>query len=278
MIERLSKLDDKVDHIHNKMFKDNIVTSTIRTAPSSDNIESKIETIEQQVDDVRAKFDSLNGLISSKFQKPASDDGFSVNSLVTAMNDGMTTHFSVFSDAIDAMNEKIQQNKNLLVQNSRELTMIKEYFSIKSKKNENNVTTSKQKLQQQSEQRKERGLDESMLISEVLRMVRNRLKGDNNENRNTTIRKIPVFVADSLRTISNISSTTLHGHHSPISDDDPQSSTLANSSSRKNGLIFPSIKNKPPKINTTSMGGEAVNFKDAKVNLFNFYARQLTII
>lgn len=41
--------------------------------------------------------------------------------------------------------------------------------------------------------------------------------------------------------------------------------------SRKGGIIFPSVKNKPSKINTTFTSSEAPNFRDVKVSFYFFF-------
>ncbi|XP_070492686.1 putative leucine-rich repeat-containing protein DDB_G0290503 isoform X1 [Chironomus tepperi] len=215
MMERMSKLDDKVNLLHDKMFKENILTSSNRTPrPETESIESKIELIEQQMNNIKLKMNDFVDMIGDKLlnnnHKTSEDDTKSrnVNSIVEAASEEMITRFNGFSTAIEEMNRKIQQNKNLLMQNYGELMTIAEHLN--NKKNDNSSVLTQQnehriqQQQQQQQQKKERVFDHSLLINEILRMVRNRLSGDNNENENLPIIKLPVFPADSPTRRTNI--------------------------------------------------------------------------
>lgn len=285
MAEHLSKMDDKVNRIYDKMFKENILIST-KTPATAEMIHSKMELVEEQMNNIETKVNNLVEMISDKLpngHKTSKDDPkhLNVNSIVEAMNDGMITTFNSVYEAIDDMNRNIQQNKNILMQNFGELMMIREHLNINNKINDSSTVFIQQQKQQQrlQNERKERGTDHSMLINEILRMVRNRLRGDNNENRNSTVEKIPVSVDSQRRSLNvddddddaNNSSTTFSTNHSPIKDDDFKSTTELSEKAitRKDGLIFPNIKNKPSKINTT-FTTDSLNYRDVKVsNLIN---------
>lgn len=279
----MSKLDDKVNLLHDKMFKENILTSSNRTPrPETESIESKIELIEQQMDNIKAKLNGFVEMTGDKLlnnHKTSEDDSKSrnVNSIVEAASEEMITRFNGFNTAIDEMNRKIQQNKNLLMQNYGELMTFAEHLN--NKKNDNSsILTQKTEHhiqpQQQQQQKKERVFDHSLLINEILRMVRNRLGGDNSENENLTIKKLPVLAADSpSRRINvddaNYSSTTLLTNLSPIRVDELKSQLSEKIVSRKDGIVFPSIKNKPSNIDTT-FTTDTLAYKDIKVsNLIN---------
>ena len=282
----MSKLDDKVNLLHDKMFKENILTSSNRTPrPETESIESKIELIEQQMDNIKAKLNGFVEMIGDKLlnnnHKTSEDDSKSrnVNSIVEAASEEMITRFNGFNTAIDEMNRKIQQNKNLLMQNYGELMTIAEHLNNKKNDNSSVLTQQnehhiQQQQQQQQQQKKERVFDHSMLINEILRMVRNRLSGDNSENENLAIKKLPVLAADSpSRRINvddaNYSSSTLLTNLSPIRDDELKSQLSEKIVSRKDGIVFPSIKNKPSNINTT-FTTDTLAYKDIKVsNLIN---------
>lgn len=279
----MSKLDDKVNLLHDKMFKENILTSSNRTPrPETESIESKIELIEQQMDNIKAKLNGFVEMIGDKLlnnnHKTSEDDSKSrnVNSIVEAASEEMITRFNGFNTAIDEMNRKIQQNKNLLMQNYGELMTIAEHLN--NKKNDNSSVLTQQNehhiQQQQQQQKKERVFDHSLLINEILRMVRNRLNGDNSENENLAIKKLPVLAVDSPSKRINVddanySSTTLLTNLSPIRDDELKSQLSEKIVSRKDGIVFPSIKNKPSNIDTT-FTTDTLAYKDIKVsNLIN---------
>ncbi|KAL7029323.1 hypothetical protein ACKWTF_006186 [Chironomus riparius] len=277
MMERMSKLDDKVNLLHDKMFKENILTSSNRMPrPETESIESKIELIEQQMDNIKAKLNGFVEMIGDKLlnnnHKTSEDDSKSrnVNSIVEAASEEMITRFNGFNTAIDEMNRKIQQNKNLLMQNYGELMTIAEHLN--NKKNDNSSVLTQQNdhriQQQQQQQKKERVFDHSMLINEILRMVRNRLSGDNSENENMAIKKLPVLPADSPSRRINVddakySSSTLLMNLSPIRDDELKSQLSEKIISRKDGIVFPSIKNKPSNVNTT-FTTDTLAYKDIK--------------
>lgn len=276
----MSKLDDKVNLLHDKMFKENILTSSNRTPrPETESIESKIELIEQQMDNIKAKLNGFVEIIGDKLlnnnHKTSEDDSKSrnVNSIVEAASEEMITRFNGFNTAIDEMNRKIQQNKNLLMQNYGELMTIAEHLN--NKKNDNSsVLTQQNEHRIQQQQKKERVFDHSLLINEILRMVRNRLNGDNSENENLAIKKLPVLAVDSPSKRINVddanySSTTLLTNLSPIRDDELKSQLSEKIVSRKDGIVFPSIKNKPSNIDTT-FATDTPAYKDIKVsNLIN---------
>jgi tetrahydromethanopterin S-methyltransferase subunit G len=225
---RLVKIDEKISAVHNETKR---------------KIEHGLAEMKSKMSDLTSKIDQKRSAAGSEEEKdPLS---VNVNTIVEAMNVELVTSLNEIYQSVDEIDKKVELNKNMLAQNYGELMTIKEHIRL------GNLigNLSAQEEQQQQQQRKERGLDHSRLIGDILSMVRNRLHSDNNST--NASRALPVLG----ETNSNNGSSTL------ASDD----AKLASQTNKKGGLIFPSVKNKPSKLNTT-FTTDLIGYRDVKVS------------
>jgi hypothetical protein len=229
------------------------------------NLMARFSKIDEKISGIEAKLNDLSGQIS---QNRAADDEkplhVNVNAIVEAMNVELITSLNEIYQSVDEIDKKVAINRNMLAQNYATLVTIGEHLHADNQTDHF--------LRQQQQQRKERGLDHSRLISDILSMVRNRLHGDNNST--TAAASLPVlgnWSRDYEANRRHNGSSTLRAKNATaaaaaIENDTEDDAKLA--SQNKKGIIFPSVKNKPSKMNmTTTFMSDAVGYKDKDIKV-----------
>lgn len=234
--DRFSKLDERLTVIYEKINLNQILISL-------KSIESRLHSLEERLDTIDEKFEnsqeSKRGLIGEHNSvENSQEEPFQLNvmNFVESMNVELVTKIGDISETVEDLNNKVEQNKNLLNRNYDEILGIKENLHTR-------------------QERRERGhvLDQhTELINEILSVVKNKLKDrgeddamlandENKAERSTTLKTIP-------------------RKKQPKSNNQTLASKL--SSARKGGIVYP-MKNvlQPPTNNSTAFA----NDRDIKV-------------
>lgn len=225
--DRFLKLDDKITVIYDKILSNHILIP-------SKSIESRLSALEEQLDNIIKKIDSLK----TKENNENSQDEPLMLSITDSMNIELATRMEDILEMIEDVNKKIEQNKNLLNRNFNEVLRIKENLHMK------NI-------------RQERGHDHDQhteLINELLSVVKNKLKSRDGE--------VKLLKKDE-KAERSITLATIPQKKQQKTNNQTLASKLT--STRKNGIFYPTtMKNvlTPP---TTNNSATFSNDRDIKV-------------
>jgi hypothetical protein len=190
-------------------------------------VHNKLLSFERQFADINRKLEDLKVQNSIDVSDTTEPIHVNVNAIAEALGDELITSLNVVQDSVEEMNKKILQNKNLLNRNLNELTSLKVYLQ----------TMSNNSMNSDLSQRRER---------EILSVVKKRSRTWRTRNASSTTRP---FVDKSLieqNVTEHIANQTMAG--------------------KKGSVIFPSVKNKPSKVNTT-FTVDSVGSKEFKVSI-----------
>lgn len=263
-LERIEKLQENVVNIlthleglNDKILEVDRLPNEEISFKTTQSINAKLSSMEKMFGDFDRKISKLINQSDKHFDNVRSEALDQSLPLIFPLPDNARfSDIDIISqhlkDSLENIGDKIQKN---LVENSDKLEYLKRYLEIIFEQNANkNISISRvEQLSPQVPRKQRKVADHTKLINEILRMVRERLRfEDDDDSRNAS---------DSMGSLTETVSS-FENMKSPMPIQKNKSSRL---SARK--VIFPNIKNKPAKINTTSFVSEAFGNKDIRVSL-----------
>lgn len=240
---RLEDLDEKINGIDDNLFRENANDA----ASPSLSINTRLHLWEQKITAVDHKIDQLINQSDKKLDD-SSHHTIDQPLKVKLIEDVLPLDLAIIAlqtkEAVEMIGEKIQQN---LSENGEKLENLKRYLHVIFDENKNISQTDEILMQIR---RKERRIaNYSSLITDILSMVRERLKSEKED--------------DTVKLVETVGSLTdILSNFENLTSPNTTQKIKASAAVRKDGLIFPNIKNKPSKL-STSFVSEA---KDAKVS------------
>jgi hypothetical protein len=246
IFKRLEDLDDKISKVNDKLFNEKL-SDEAATLPINAQLvlwDEKISELDRKLSqlinqtDERRFYDAKRDNEPLQFKLPENVQPLELEIISQQMK-----------ETFENFGEKIQRN---LSENGEKLDQLRRYLQLifdETAKKKN--STRPDDLLMQIQRKERRIAEHTSLINEILTMVRDRLKSEEE---------------DDMKKISGGSLTKMVS-----SFENMKSSTLAQRNkttlpSRKGGIIFPNVKNKPAKINT-AFTSDAFDIKDFKVSL-----------
>lgn len=236
----LLSFDAKIEKIHDQLVTDerNINELTLSINARLVQLDSKIDEIDIKIKNVLIDCDKQGPLHLVLSEHKADSDVEDVAQLIR--------------ESLDGLGEKIQSN---IMGDGEKLEYLKRYLQVvfEQDKNLNNSRSPESRLQNQRIERKTTGNTD--LINEILGMVKNRLRSQNDVDRD-----------DAKKTVDAPGSMTdiVDSFENRRSQIDTQKNKTA--ASRKDMLIFPNVRNKPAKLNNTFISDNANVNKEARVS------------
>jgi hypothetical protein len=254
MEEKINKISLKLDKIESKMDR-NSENVNLFTEKISDKailaINNSVFVWEEKVNDLDNKISKLiiNQNANKKF-----DESCEPLHLKLSENDCQPDidAISQLKDSVEILGDKIEQN---VFENNEKLEYLARSFeSVFEELINKNKTQQLDKACMQIPRKERQAEENSGLINEILSMVKERLISEGEED----VKKI----SDSLGSMTDKFVSNFENMKSPAVSQ-KNKTTLA---SRKGGLIFPNVRNKPAKMNTSTFTSESYGTKDLKVS------------
>lgn len=247
-IERVLKsLDDKLVKVDAKLLN----YEKLLNATKNDEITSaRLASFETKINNFDSKLDNL----IHHFDKPDAGPQHFVLNKNSGSNDFELVSQQI-KDSLESFGEKIRRN---LSENGEKLEYLKSYLHVVFDQNENkNMNISHTDELQKQTQRRERRISGTMindgLINEILSMVKDRLKTQEEDDAKKIAETTSSFT-DIISSFERMKATTAA----------QKNISIITSTLRRDRLIFPNAKNKPAKLNNTFISNSTV-IKDFKV-------------
>lgn len=225
----LEGLIEKLDRVHDKLLND------LLNCEAAKSMNDKLTSFGDKISDLNNK---INQLINQGDKISGVKNDFKVTN-GTKLNDTENMNQQL-KDSLQSFGEKIHQN-------GEKLDYLSGFFL------DLNVNKEQDEDFMQIPRKERRISDHQKLINKILSVVKNRL-GQKREDDTGKTTESSGSLTDIVSSFENMKSTT------------SVQKNKTTSSSRKGGLIFPNVRNKPSKINTTTFASEYFGNKDIRVS------------
>lgn len=236
---RLEDLDEKINGIKDKIANE----KTNDALSSSLSVNTRLHLWEQKIDGLDYKIDKLINQNDKKFDDSSQQPINQPPLQLKLIEDVLPLDLAIISlqtrESIEKVGEKIQQN---LSENGEKLDSLKRYLQVVFDENVNKNVSRADEISMQIRRKERRISNHSSLITDILGMVRERLKTGEADDTAELVGSLTDIVAS----FENMTSAP----------------KIKSSAVRKDGLIFPNVKNKPSKPNTSFVS----DAKDGKVS------------
>lgn len=227
ILTRLERLEEKIDKIDDKLFNEKI----------SDEAKLSIST---RLVFWFSEFDrKIDKLIINQHDKTfddsksqATDQALHLELTENVRPLDIETVAQQLKESLESFGEKVQQNFS---ENGEKLEYLKRYLQVMFEENVNKNNSSSDQILMQIHRKERRISDHSVLIKEILSMVKERLASEEDDDGDRSS-----FLPDMVSTFENMRSPNLTT---------PKTKTTL--TSRKRKVIFPNVKYKPLKLNTS---------------------------
>ena len=238
---RLEDLDEKINGIDDRLFNEKTNDASNSTLP----ITTRLHLWEEKINDLDQKIDKLINQ-NDKRLDDSSQQSLDQPLKVKLIEDVLPLDLAIIAlqtkESVDRVGEKFLQN---LSENSAKLEYLKKYLHAIFEENIYKNNSQPDELLMQIRRKERRIVNDSSLITDILSMVKERLRSEEDD----TVKLVEEVssLTDILTNFENMTSAN---------------ATKIKAAVRKSGLIFPNIKNKPAKLNTTFVS----EGKDGKVS------------
>lgn len=235
ILSRLEELDGKIDKINEQLFIDEI------TDQSKLSVVARLVLCDKKIDEIDHK---ISRLINQSVELSDRPLHVTLSEALPSIDAGIVAE--QLKESIAIFEGKILEN---LSENAEKLEYLKRYLQAIFDENVNKNNSRDDSTMQI--QRKERRIEGNTgLMNEILSMVKERLKSDEEDD----LKKISETVRSLTDMVSNF-------EHMKTTTTFKKNKTTPGS----RHIIFPHIRNKPSKLNTTFMS-EAFGNKDIRVS------------
>jgi hypothetical protein len=230
--------------VNDKLLNENIRDKTTLL------INASLILLEEKISDVDHKISKLINQSDKQFddfESETKDQPLHIKLIDSTRSADIEIISRQLKDSLESFGEKFTQN---ISKNGEKLEYLKRYLQIVFEQNVNKTISRPDELFMQIQRKERRDTDFSSMINEILSMVKEKLRSEEE--------KIP----DSTGSLTDIISSFENMKSSTVT----QKNKTTSSSSRKDGLIFPKVKNKPAKLNTSTFVSEYFGNKDIRVS------------
>lgn len=243
ILQRLEDLDEKVDGIDYKLFNNDASSSSLSINTRLHLWQQKINELDHKIDklinpDDKKLDDSSHHTIDQPMHLKLIEDVLPLDLALIALQT---------KESVESVGVKIQQN---LFENGKKLEYLQRYLHGIFDENINKNISRTDEVLTQIRRKERRISNHSSLITDIVSMVRDRLKSEEEEDDTLKLAEVG-SLTDILSNFENMTSPNV-----------TQKIKTSASATRKGGLIFPNIKNKPSKLNTSFVS----DAKDSKVS------------
>lgn len=247
ILTRLENLDKKIDKVEDKFFNDDddvvVEGTSLSISAKLSSWEKKINRLEEKLDDMKRRFDmNLDESLNEPMHVNLCDNEQAANIAIIALQ---------MRELLESFQEKVEQKFSSA---GAKLEYLQRYLQIVFEE-----LIQKNILKPVNEaapiRRTERRIANGtgLLINEIVTMVKTKLKPDvvvEEEDDTESHGGSLTDIVSSLENMKSMNSTQ-------------KTKTTSTSATRKDGVIFPNVKNKPLKLNNTFLAETGT--RDARV-------------